>query len=56
MTSEILFNLSSQYITAVQHRLPKYGNTGPWRPRTSPPLDWLHARFGNVTRGLEFRP
>lgn len=51
-----LMRLSSTYITAAEHRLPKYGSQGPWRPRRHFILDMIHARWGNITEGLEFLP
>lgn len=53
-TTTPIFSLSSTYVTRAEHRLPRWGSTGPWRPMTRPPFDWLRAVFGNVTRDLEF--
>ncbi len=49
-----MFHFSSTYLMRAEHRLPRWGSTGPWRPRTRPPFDWIHAMFGNVTRDLQF--
>ncbi|KAI1466464.1 FAD/NAD(P)-binding domain-containing protein [Daldinia caldariorum] len=52
--TERIFRLSSTYATVAADRLPVYGKTGPWRPRTRPPQDYLHARWGNYRNGLRF--
>ncbi|KAI8631264.1 FAD/NAD(P)-binding domain-containing protein [Xylariaceae sp. FL1651] len=49
-----MWQLSSTYSIDAQSRLPKYGNVGPWRPRKSPPTDWLHAIWGDIVTGLHF--
>ncbi|KAI1321238.1 FAD/NAD(P)-binding domain-containing protein [Xylariaceae sp. FL0255] len=49
-----LWQLSSTYSLESAGRLPQYGNVGPWRPRTSPPFDWLHARLGDIVTDLHF--
>lgn len=49
-----MFGLTSNYLALAGSRMPRWGCTGPWRPSTHPPFDWLHALFGNVTRDLEF--
>lgn len=49
-----MWKLSSTYASAGNDNLPKYGSKGPWRPRGNLVLDLLHARWGNVTRGLQF--
>lgn len=46
--------LTSTYSEAAEDRLPKYGPSGPWRPRNSPPQDYLHARYGDISTGLHF--
>ncbi|KAI0505201.1 putative flavin-binding monooxygenase [Xylaria bambusicola] len=48
------WQLTSSYSNEAEKRLPKYGNSGPWQPKTSPPLDWLHSKFGDITTGLHF--
>ncbi|KAK7747033.1 hypothetical protein SLS62_009290 [Diatrype stigma] len=54
MGTERLWRLGSTYVRRVEGEFPVYGKKGPWRPRIHPPLDWLHARWGDVTSGLEF--
>lgn len=51
-----LLNLSSSYITAAQGEniLPKGGDRGPWRPRSSYFKDIWHAKFGDISSGLQF--
>ena len=51
-----LLNLSSTYITAAQEArtLPKGGDRGPWVPRSSYFRDIWHARFGDISTGLQF--
>lgn len=51
-----MWKLSSTYASAGNAGLPKYGSKGPWRPRGNLLLDLLHARWGNVTTGLQFLP
>ncbi|KAF2965505.1 hypothetical protein GQX73_g8089 [Xylaria multiplex] len=48
------WQLTSTYSNEAQSILPTYGNTGPWRPKNSPPLDWLHGKFGDIVTGLHF--
>lgn len=50
-----MWKLTSTYVRATGPRLPKYGSEGPWRPRGNLLLDLLHARWGNITKGLEFK-
>ena len=51
-----LLNLSSGYIKAAQdsNTLPKGGDRGPWVPRSSYFKDIWHARFGDISTGLQF--
>ncbi|KAI1657307.1 FAD/NAD(P)-binding domain-containing protein [Daldinia decipiens] len=49
-----IWQLSSTYVLAVDEELPVYRMTGNWKPRNRPPVDFLHARWGNCTSGLEF--
>lgn len=48
-----LWNLSSTYVVATEANLPKYGSEGPWRPRGTVFLDLMHAKWGNITKGLQ---
>lgn len=50
--TERFWQLSSTYCVRVEDELPLYGTEGPWRHRQHPPLDWLHARYGDVLTGL----
>ncbi|KAI1435485.1 FAD/NAD(P)-binding domain-containing protein [Xylaria sp. CBS 124048] len=50
----IMFELSSSYVQKAAKRLPIYGNTGPWRPKKNPPMDWLSSRWGDIVTGLSF--
>ncbi|KAI0387176.1 putative flavin-binding monooxygenase [Hypomontagnella monticulosa] len=49
-----LWQLSSTYVAEAEERLPVYGVEGNWRPRIRPPIDYIHARWGDYTSGLEF--
>ncbi|KAI0163932.1 putative flavin-binding monooxygenase [Xylariaceae sp. FL1272] len=49
-----MWQLSSTYSRESESVLPRYGNVGPWRPRTRAPQDWLHARYGDIVTGLHF--
>ncbi|KAI1823794.1 putative flavin-binding monooxygenase [Xylaria intraflava] len=51
-----MWQLDSTYSKLAEKRLPIYGNVGPWRPKTSPPLDWLDSKWGNIVTGLHFNP
>ncbi|KAI5867643.1 putative flavin-binding monooxygenase [Durotheca rogersii] len=51
---EPMWPFSSTYVVRSRNDMPVYGRTGPWRPRDKSPLDWIHARWGNITRGLHF--
>ncbi|KAI0178704.1 FAD/NAD(P)-binding domain-containing protein [Hypoxylon sp. FL1284] len=46
--------LESTYSREARDGLPTYANAGPWRPRMYPFLDYLHARWGDITTGLQF--
>ncbi|KAJ8111036.1 hypothetical protein ONZ43_g5723 [Nemania bipapillata] len=48
------WQLTSTYRDQAEKTLPKYGNTGPWKPKNSPPLDWLHGKWGDIVTGLQF--
>ncbi|KAI0119594.1 FAD/NAD(P)-binding domain-containing protein [Daldinia grandis] len=52
--TERIFRLNSTYANLAAERLPVYGKTGIWRPRTHPPQDYVHARWGNFRSGLHF--
>ncbi len=52
LRTQEVWKSSATYVLAVQDELPVFGMTGPWKPRASPPADWLHARWGDVTSGL----
>lgn len=50
-----MWPLSSTYVREVEDKLPRHRATGKnWTPRDCPPVDYLHARWGNCTTGLEF--
>lgn len=49
-----IWQLNSTYVREAQGRLPVCGNTGPWKPKNRPPIDWLYARWGNTTADLDF--
>ncbi len=53
--TERLWQLGATYAVMAEDGLPVYGKTGPWRPRTRPPIDYVHARWGDYTSGLRFR-
>ncbi|KAK9780320.1 putative Monooxygenase flavin-binding family protein-like protein [Seiridium cardinale] len=48
------WDLTSTYVKLAEERLPKAGNKGPWRPRGRVLHDHVHARWGNITNGLQF--
>lgn len=54
--TERMWQLSSTYVKEVEEEFPVYGKEGPWRLKKHPPLDWFHARWGDVTTGLDFLP
>lgn len=47
--------LTSTYLKKAQGRSPwnDANGKGPWKARGNVWLDWLHARVGNITKGLE---
>ncbi|KAI1164415.1 putative flavin-binding monooxygenase [Nemania serpens] len=49
-----LWQLTSTYSEQAESILPRYGNVGPWQPKISPPLDWIHSKWGDIVTGLEF--
>ncbi|KAJ2997098.1 hypothetical protein NUW58_g766 [Xylaria curta] len=48
------WQLDSTYSKEAESRLPVYGNVGPWKAKTSPPLDWMHGKWGDIVTGLHF--
>ncbi|KAI5917654.1 FAD/NAD(P)-binding domain-containing protein [Camillea tinctor] len=52
--TERMWKISSTYIALAEDKLPVCGTVGNWRPRNRPPIDYIHARWGNYTDGLEF--
>ncbi|KIV79459.1 hypothetical protein PV11_07021 [Exophiala sideris] len=51
-----LLNLSSTYIKSAAETgaLPKAGDRGPWTPRSAYLWDFWHAKFGDISTGLQF--
>ncbi|ETI22317.1 hypothetical protein G647_06391 [Cladophialophora carrionii CBS 160.54] len=51
-----LLNLKSSYIKAAEeaNTLPKGGDRGPWVPRSTYLKDIWHAKFGDISTGLQF--
>lgn len=49
-----LFGLSSTYVVAAANVLPKTGDKSPWRRRTTYFGDYIKARYGDLTTGLQF--
>lgn len=48
------FNLTATYIKKALHELPLAGDVTPWRPRNNSLKDIWYARWGSVTRNMEF--
>jgi monooxygenase len=49
-----LLDLTSGYVQRATGVLPKQGERQPWRLRQNYVLDYLSARFGDITESLEF--
>ena len=49
-----LLDLTSGYVQRAADLLPKQGDRPPWRLRQNYVLDYLSARFGDLTESLEF--
>lgn len=48
--------LNSTYRRLVDDEMPVYGTKGPWGPsRLNPFMDYMHARWGNITKDLELQ-
>ncbi|KAI1472975.1 FAD/NAD(P)-binding domain-containing protein [Daldinia caldariorum] len=56
MKTEPFSPLTSTYYTEVEDRMPKYGTVGPWKRKQNVPFDYINARWGDATTGLEFFP
>ncbi|KAK8130912.1 hypothetical protein PG984_007350 [Apiospora sp. TS-2023a] len=54
MATSGVFKLSSTYVAEGNKQMPVYGTKGPWKPRIHPPLDWLHARWGDCSTDMYF--
>ncbi|KAI0848456.1 putative flavin-binding monooxygenase [Daldinia vernicosa] len=52
LQTQVVWKSSATYVLAAQDELPVCGMTGPWKPRVSPPIDRLRARWGDITSGL----
>jgi hypothetical protein len=50
-----LLDLTSGYVQRATGVMPKQGDRPPWRLRQNYVLDFLSARFGDITESLEFR-
>jgi monooxygenase len=49
-----LLDLTSGYVQRATGVMPKQGDRPPWRLRQNYVLDFLSARFGDITDSLEF--
>ncbi|KAI1446790.1 FAD/NAD(P)-binding domain-containing protein [Annulohypoxylon stygium] len=49
-----MWALDSSYSLKATSNLPKYGTTGPWKPRTWALIDEITTRWRNITNGLKF--
>lgn len=49
-----LLDLNSGYVLRAADKLPKQGARPPWRLRQNYLLDYLDARFGDISESLEF--
>ncbi|KAI5923459.1 hypothetical protein F4810DRAFT_720321 [Camillea tinctor] len=49
-----IWPLKSTYVNAARRLLPVSGDRGCWKRRDNVVVDYLHARWGNVTSGLRF--
>jgi cation diffusion facilitator CzcD-associated flavoprotein CzcO len=49
-----VMDLSSTYVEKAKGVLPKTGDRGPWRPRSSYFADAWGAIFGSITKGLRY--
>ncbi|OCL13695.1 monooxygenase flavin-binding family protein-like protein [Glonium stellatum] len=47
-------NLNSTYIVKARHKLPKTGNSGPWKTRDNYFSDYWNGKYADLTDGLEF--
>ncbi|KAI8961221.1 FAD/NAD(P)-binding domain-containing protein [Daldinia sp. FL1419] len=56
MKTEPFCPLTSTYYAEVEDRMPKYGTIGPWKRKDNVPFDYVNARWGDATTGLEFSP
>ncbi|KAF1811770.1 monooxygenase flavin-binding family protein-like protein [Eremomyces bilateralis CBS 781.70] len=54
MTQTPVLNLNSTYVVRAMERLPKVGNSGPWKPRENYFVDYWNSRYGSVYDGLEY--
>ncbi|KAI1093648.1 FAD/NAD(P)-binding domain-containing protein [Rostrohypoxylon terebratum] len=52
--TERMWQLDSSYSMRAESSLPRYGTTGPWKPKTWALLDDINSRWGSITKGLEF--
>ncbi|KAI0846142.1 FAD/NAD(P)-binding domain-containing protein [Daldinia vernicosa] len=56
MKTEPFSPLTSTFYAEVEDRMPKYGTSGPWKRKVNVPFDYINARWGDATTGLEFHP
>jgi hypothetical protein len=48
--------LTSTYIMAGKNKLPKVSDQAPWTGREDYLKELWHAKYGNITQGMEFSP
>ncbi|PVH67953.1 FAD/NAD(P)-binding domain-containing protein [Cadophora sp. DSE1049] len=49
-----MWNLHSTYIKEAEKKLPRCGDSGPWKRRTNYFLDLWRAKYGDITADMEF--
>ncbi|KAK6815408.1 hypothetical protein RU639_008882 [Aspergillus parasiticus] len=49
-----LWNLDATYVKKATRSMPRCGNFGPWKGRTSYVVDIWKAKYGSITTDLEF--
>ena len=54
MKTQLMWPTSATYVQLSEGQLPVYGDRGPWKPRFNLMTSWFHARWGDITSGLEF--
>ncbi|KAI1248324.1 hypothetical protein MGN70_009522 [Eutypa lata] len=50
----LIWNLDATYVHKAQDQMPRCGDIGPWKGRTNYFVDLFKAKYGSITKDIEF--